>query len=391
VGCGCAAEEESRVTTVTATAGAADARREMYSANALKLGLFCINASSGRSITRVPERWSASWSDNCAVARLADDAGFEFLLPIGRWKGYGGETDAQGAAFETLTWATGMLSITRHITVFATVHAPLVNPVAAAKMMVTADHAGNGRAGLNVVVGWNEDEFEMFGVQQRPAADRYPYGQEWIDVVKRIWSEPEPFDFDGTYLHLKDVLGNPKPVGGNRPILMNAGRSETGSAYAIRNCDALFTDTSKLSEADTAERVRSIREAARGQGRNVEVFSDALVICRPNAQEARDYFEYTHIENVDWGAVEVFLAKKNVRRDNTPPDEFAKRCREYARGMSGKTIVGDPDTVAAELAALSRSGIRGMAMNFVNYLDELPYICAEVLPRLERLGVRGAV
>jgi alkanesulfonate monooxygenase SsuD/methylene tetrahydromethanopterin reductase-like flavin-dependent oxidoreductase (luciferase family) len=372
------------------TAGSLDERRAMYSTNALKLGLFCINASSGRSITRVPERWSASWADNCAVARMADEAGIEFLLPIGRWKGYAGETDAQGSAFETLTWATGMLSITRQITVFATVHAPLVNPIAAAKAMVTADHAGNGRAGLNVVVGWNEDEFEMFGVQQREAADRYPYGQEWIDVVKRIWSEAKPFDYDGAFLHLKNVLGNPKPVGGTRPLLMNAGRSEIGSAYAIRNCDALFTDTLKLSNAETAQKVRSIQDAGRAQGRNVDVYSDALVICRPNADEAREYFEYTHIENVDWGAVEVFLAKKNVRRDNTTPEEFETRRRDYARGMSGKAIIGNPDMVAAELAGLSRAGVRGMAMNFVNYVDELPYIRDEVLPRLQRLGVRAA-
>ena len=33
--------------------------------------------------------------------------------------------------------------------------------------MVTADHVGEGRFGLNIVVGWNEGEFEMFGVEQR--------------------------------------------------------------------------------------------------------------------------------------------------------------------------------------------------------------------------------
>ncbi len=378
------------MTSTISTPGSMEARRGMYSTNELKLGLFCINASSGRSITRVPERWSASWADNCAVAKMADEAGIEFLLPIGRWKGYGGATDAQGAAFETITWATGMLAITQHITVFATVHAPLVNPVAAAKALVTADHAGNGRAGLNVVVGWNEDEFEMFGVEQRAAAERYPYGQEWMDVVKRIWSDAEPFDYDGTFLHLKDVIGNPKPIGGSRPLLMNAGRSEVGSAYAIRNCDALFTDTLKLSSEEVAAKVRSIKDAGRAQGRDVDVYSDALVVCRRTAKEAREYFEYTHIENVDWGAVETFLAKKGVRRDNTAPAEFDQRCRDYARGMSGKAFVGDPDMVAGELIALSRSGVRGMAMNFVNYLDELPYIRDEVLPRLERAGVRAA-
>ena len=52
-------------------------------------------------------------------------------------------------------------------------HAPLFHPLIAAKEMVTADHIGQGRFGLNIVAGWNEGEFEMFGVAQRAHHDRY--------------------------------------------------------------------------------------------------------------------------------------------------------------------------------------------------------------------------
>src|SRR5204862_174713 len=104
---------------------------------------------------------------NLKLAKMADEVGLDFLLPIGRWKGYGGDTDYQGATLETITWATGILASTRRVTVFGTVHAPLFNPVIAAKEMVTADHIGEGRFGLNIVVGWNEGEFQMFGVKQR--------------------------------------------------------------------------------------------------------------------------------------------------------------------------------------------------------------------------------
>jgi predicted alpha/beta hydrolase len=54
----------------------------MYNGNALKIGLFGANCSSGRSATKVPERWSASWPDCLALARLADAAGLDFMLPI---------------------------------------------------------------------------------------------------------------------------------------------------------------------------------------------------------------------------------------------------------------------------------------------------------------------
>src|SRR5579885_1952713 len=104
-------------------------RMAMYNRNALKIGLFGANCSSGRAVTKVPERWTGSWPDCLRLARMADAAGLEFLLPIGRWKGYGGDTDYQGATFETVTWAAGLLAATRRLVVFGTVHAPLIHPV----------------------------------------------------------------------------------------------------------------------------------------------------------------------------------------------------------------------------------------------------------------------
>ena len=161
------------------------ARIAMYNDNALKIGLFGANCSSGRSATKVPERWSASWPDCLALARLADEAGFDFMLPIARWKGYGGDTDFHGNTLETITWATGLLAATARMTVFGTVHAPLFHPLIAAKALVTADHVGEGRLGVNLVVGWNEGEFEMFGVEQREHDARYDFAQEWLDAVIR--------------------------------------------------------------------------------------------------------------------------------------------------------------------------------------------------------------
>src|ERR1700745_300255 len=228
---------------VSARSAAMRERIAMYNANALKIGIFGANCSSGRSATKVPERWSASWPDCRPLARRADDAGIDFMLPIGRWKGYGGETDFHGSTLETVTWAVGLLSATRRMTVFGTVHAPLFHPLIAAKEFVTADHVGEGRFGLNIVVGWNEGEFEMFGVSQREHDARYAFAQEWLDVVKQAGWVGGASDFDGRFLRLKGVRAYPKPFGGTRPILMNAGSSEIGQAFALRNCDAFFVAT----------------------------------------------------------------------------------------------------------------------------------------------------
>ena len=206
------------------------ARNGMHNRNRLKIGLFGANCSSGRAVTLVPERWSGSWPDNLRLARLADAAGIDFMLPIGRWKGYGGDTDYQGATFETITWAAGLLAASQRITVFGTVHAPLFNPLIAAKMMVTADHIGAGRFGLNIVCGWNEDEFDMFGVSQRDHERRYEFAQEWWEAVQLAWGDDDNVDYTGRHLALKGIRAKPKPWGGSRPVVMNAGASPAGQA-----------------------------------------------------------------------------------------------------------------------------------------------------------------
>ena len=181
---------------------ASPVRRMMQGGNALKIGLFGANCSSGRAVTKVPERWSGTWTDNLRLVQMADEAGIDFMLPIGRWKGYGGDIDMHGESLETVTWATGLLAQTERITVFGTVHAPLFHPIIAAKQCVTADHVGEGRFGLNIVAGWNEGEFEMFGVEQREHDARYGYAQDWIDAIKKAWGPEEDFDFDGAQLKL---------------------------------------------------------------------------------------------------------------------------------------------------------------------------------------------
>jgi dimethylsulfone monooxygenase len=367
-------------------------RLRMYGDNRLQIGLFGANCSSGRSATLVPERWSGSWPDCLRLARMADDCGIDFMLPIARWKGYGGVTDFHGTTLETITWASGLLASTARITVFGTVHAPLFNPVIAAKELVTADNIGEGRLGVNLVVGWNEGEFEMFGVKQRDHEARYAFAQEWLDAVKQAWSHEGDFDFQGKFLQLKRVRAYPKPYGASRPILMNAGSSSTGRAFALRNCDAFFTATagSRTSLDGNARKVEEIKEEARRYGREIAVYTVGQVICRPTQREAEDYYRHAIIDSADWGAVEAMMALRNITPQNHSPEEYAAR-RSYFAGnaIGGYPFVGTPDRVASELVALSEAGLRGIAVSFVNFLDEVPYFAAEVLPRLARLDVRA--
>ena len=55
--------------------------------NKFKIGIFAANCSGGNSATAVPERWQATWEGNLKIAQMADAAGLEFMLPLGRWGG----------------------------------------------------------------------------------------------------------------------------------------------------------------------------------------------------------------------------------------------------------------------------------------------------------------
>jgi len=97
----------------------------LYNDQKLKLGLFGANCSSARSYIIAPERWETTWENNVALARMAEQAGLECIVPIARWKGYGGDSDPNGSSWESITWACGLLAVTRRLTVFGTAPGPL--------------------------------------------------------------------------------------------------------------------------------------------------------------------------------------------------------------------------------------------------------------------------
>jgi FMNH2-dependent dimethyl sulfone monooxygenase len=362
------------------------ARRDaaMRGGNAFKLGVFSSNCAGGLAKTRAPERWEATWPNNVAVAGIADEAGLDFLLPVARWRGLGGETDPAGSSMESLTWASGLLAVTRHVCVFGTVHVALLSPVFAAKQVATADQIGEGRFGLNVVSGYNQSEFQMFGVTMLEHDERYVLAEEWLEVVRKLWTATEPFDYDGTYYRLRELIGDPKPYAGTQPLLMSAGASGAGQAFAVRNADCLFMVVVEID--GLAEKLARVRAAA--GGRPIGVYTSGHVVCRSTQREAEEYYHYVAHEMGDWGAVDQVLINRR-NQQTIAPEVLATMRDRIAAGSGTFPVVGDPDHVAGTFKQLSDAGLDGMAAAFVNYLDELPYFCEHVLPRLERLAIRS--
>jgi alkanesulfonate monooxygenase SsuD/methylene tetrahydromethanopterin reductase-like flavin-dependent oxidoreductase (luciferase family) len=360
----------------------------MQNANKFKLGLFGTNCSGGLTMTKAPEHWVASWENNLQAAQLADDAGIEFLLPLARWLGQHGATNTQESTFETLTWASALLASTREISAFGTVHVSLIHPVFAAKQIVTVDHVGRGRFGLNVVSGWNEGEFGMFGVDLLEHDERYAFTEEWVTIARRIWVEEEPFDFDGRYFTLRSVLGKPKPYGqSGGPLLMSAGSSRAGQAFAARHADCLF-----MVIVDLERLPGDIQKLHALADRRIGVYASGHLIARPTTRQAQEYYHYIVRELGDWEAAEFMMASRISGNVQSMPHEKMKEIKErFISGSGTYPVVGSYDDVAESFRRLNECGLDGMAIGLVNYIDEFPILRDEVLPRMERLGLREPI
>lgn len=351
------------------------------------LGTFASNCSGGMSVTQIDERWNNSWDNNLRLARLLDEAGIDFMLPIARWIGYGGATDFHGSVLETVSWAAGLLASTQRLTVFATLHTSANHPVVVAKQIATLDHIGRGRAGLNIVAGWNRPEYEALGLTLPTDHEtRYGYAQEWFDIVEKLWTHPAPFDWHGKYFDLKRTYGLPAPWDGRPPIL-NAAGSGQGREFALRNADFLFTPAIDLarSQAEVAE----LKHKAAAVGREVGVLTFSHVVCRPTEREAQAFHKHFANDRADWAAVDNLVALQFANAQSFPHDLLALIRDRMAAGHGGYPLTGTPEQVADGICALAAAGFKGTTLSFVDYAEEFPYFRDNVLPILEARGIRA--
>jgi dimethylsulfone monooxygenase len=369
---------------------------EYFGANRFKFGVFGLNCAGGMTLSSAPERWRAEWDEIAKVATIADEAGIEFLLPIAKWHGLGGQADMWGRSYETFTQAAALGAMTRCIGLFVTAHVSLLTPAFVAKAITTVDHVSHGRAGLNIVCGWNPDEFDMHGVKIEPET-RYARGLEWYRIYERLM-KGDAFDWDGEYYKLRGLVTDPLPVQKPRPAVMSAAQSGDGQEFAAQAADILFTAMHSVEQVrDTVSRQRAL--AAR-YDRRPDVYVETQIVCRPTRKEAEDWVHYYAVEKADEEALAYFRRQKattlskSTRAAQSAADKAVLASvqpseRKYAGIFPGMyPLVGAPDDLVEEFRRLESIGAAGSALVFLNYLEEMPYFLEEVLPRMERAGLR---
>jgi len=360
----------------------------LYRDHRMKLGVMAFNCSHGSSITTAEGAWAMTWPETVELAQMCDRARMEVLLPVGRWRGYGGPSNFNNRTFESFTWAAGLGCVTEQIGIFATCHVPLVHPVMAAKMAATVDHQSNGRFCLNVVCGWFKDEFDMFGAEWRHHDERYVYGEEWVRFVRELWSREGEFDFDGKFFHAKRAWSEPKPIQKPFPPIMNAGGSKQGREFAATVADMNFVILTSHDFEGGRAQVESLKAMAREAGREVEVWIHVYVVCRDTQKEADDYLQYYVRDKGDLTAVDNLLRIFGMQSATLDPKKLDDFRFHFMAGHGGYPLVGTPDRIVDELATLEKMGVDGCLISWVRYKDECRQWIDKVMPRMVQAGLR---
>ena len=186
---------------------------------------------------------------------------------------------------EPLTTLGSLAVTTSRIGLIATASTTYTEPFNLARQLASLDHASEGRIGWNIVTTFSIPASRNFGSSARPShADRYDKGEEFVEVAKALWDSwsddavaddresgvyarmdrIRAIDHEGPHFRVAGPLNIPRAPQG-RPVLVQAGSSETGKDFAARHAEAVFTAHSDKASAQDFYRDLKARVAAMGR------------------------------------------------------------------------------------------------------------------------------
>jgi pyrimidine oxygenase len=344
-------------------------------ANGVRLGLFLPNESWAEFPTLAPTTTEWTYDYNRRAARLAEEAGFSFALPAGRWKGMqGDQINWRGASLDTITLTAGLLEATSKITILTTVHTNVFNPVVAAKFGADMDQIGGGRWGMNIVSGWGVHEFRPMGIELLDHKERYVYTAEWLDIVRGLWEHGE-FSYQGKHFTITEATAWPRPVQSPRPLLVNAGQSYTGMRFSAQQVDYAFSFPANREK---------FTQICADVGREVGFIGTKRVIMAPTDAGAASLSREI-CDNADHAALRAHYIAAGAATEETI-GELLKTSADYDKYFLGDALIGNPETVANELAQwILKYRPNGVTLLFYNCIDDLSLFAEQSIPRLAKI------
>jgi FMN-dependent oxidoreductase (nitrilotriacetate monooxygenase family) len=173
------------------------------------------------------------------------------------------------SGFEPLTLLSALAVSTSRIGLIGTVSTSFNDPFNLARRLASLDHISRGRAGWNIVTSGTDQEAQNFGFEKISShAERYERAREFVEVALKLWgswdrdalvldkergvfADPEKvheLNHHGRYYRVRGPLNVP-PLPQGHPVLVQAGSSEDGKAFAAAFAEAVFTAQQTVEEA----------------------------------------------------------------------------------------------------------------------------------------------
>ncbi len=255
---------------------------------------------------------SKSGEDFAAFRRIAESAErgrLDFFFVGDNLACVPDEHPGMVARLEPLTLLSALASLTTRVGLIGTASTTFGQPYSLARRFASLDHISGGRGGWNVVTTSSPESAANFGLETLAAHDlRYRMADEFAEAVKGLWdswesgarvADPETgvyvdparihaLDHEGEFYSVRGPLNHSRSPQG-RPVIVQAGSSESGQAFAARHAEVLF---SVQQEIDAARAFRGgILSKARAQGRDaryIRVLPGLLPVLGGTEREARD-------------------------------------------------------------------------------------------------------
>ncbi|MDH1010792.1 dimethyl sulfone monooxygenase SfnG [Pseudomonas nicosulfuronedens] len=345
------------------------------------------NVSGGLVVSKIEQRTHWDIDYNRQLARIAEDAGFDYALTQIRFTaGYGAEYQHESVAF-----SHALLGATEKLKVIAAILPGPWTPALAAKQLATIDQLTAGRIAVNIVSGWFKGEFQAIGEPWLEHDERYRRSEEFIRALKGIWTQ-DNFTFKGDFYRFHDYNLKPRPIQRPHPEIFQGGSSRAARDMASRVSDWYFTNGNSV-EGIKAQ-VDDIREKAVANGHSVKIGVNAFVIARDTEEEARAVLAEI-IDKADPEAVNAFghAAKQAGAASPEGEGNWAKSSFEdlvqYNDGFK-TNLIGTPQQIAERIVALKAVGVDLVLAGFLHFQEEVRYFGEKVLPLVRELEQKKA-
>lgn len=251
-----------------------------------------------------------------------------------------------------------MAMATQHLGLGATYSTTYYEPFHVARLFATLDHMSGGRIAWNIVTSLNDTEAANFGrAEHLEHNKRYDRADEFVEIVTRMWqswerdaliidketgrfADPEKVhrtEFDGEFFNVKGTFTVPRSPQG-QPILLQAGMSGRGLAFAGRWADVVFT-AFKTKDAGTKQ-YQAIKQAVADAGRDPDqvIVAPAVGVLTAETPEL------------------VAEKERLLRSLAKPEDGLALLCETLNVDFSDRPV--DEPFSDQELAGMSWQGLR---------------------------------